>query len=174
MSLPAGQFVINPDTGRLIQRGGATHRRWKRRHLDAPDLQPVPLHLLTPRLQQRVLDSSSTLSRPSTPVPALRQPPARRHSLPCRLHSFPQLNMSQPAMTRTIAGGYDDSESKVGNFAEKCVHPTAHEADADLMVDEVLARHGPQLLQAYENPQDDLVNMLAEAFGMEALPAKSP
>ena len=77
-------------------------------------------------------------------------------------------------MARHHVCGCDDVESKMNGPVHATAEPTKSseelEHDADVMVDEVLAQRGPQLLQAYQNPQVDFIETLADAFGMNSSP----
>lgn len=59
MSSHFEEYVVNPESERLIRRGGSTHHHWRRCHLHCPDLELVTLCLPTPRLQQRCMGKHS-------------------------------------------------------------------------------------------------------------------
>ena len=172
----AEQYVINPDTGRLIRRGGATHRRWKRCHLDAPVLEPVPLHMLTPRLQQRVLNIPPPLVRYPTPVLRADRPhyptATRSAAFASEFPTWPQRFVSQPFMSNNNAYSCGDLDSKMDDPEGVNERTPLVDENADMLVDEVLTHHGPQLLDAYQNPDVDFMDTLAEAFGMNSAPEK--
>ena len=177
MSSPAEQYVVNPDTGRLIRRGGPTHRRWKRCHLDAHVLQPVPFHMLTPRLQERVIKQPE-LERAPTPLWRDNHPyyPSHRRSpsFDAEFPSWPEHLVAQPFMTNRQAScpppSVTDIDVKMDDIAEVPSTSTTTRESTDLLVDEVLTQHGPALLRAYENPQVDFMHTLADAFGMDPWP----
>ena len=171
-------YVLNPDSKRLIQKGGAAYRDWKRRHPEATDLEPVPFHMLPPRLQRQAryrsggLPGLSPLSRPPPPVTGRAYTPVRHHSSPDTPMS-PLGHVTPPPLplTRCNAWGPEEFESK---RKEEQSAIRAEEHDADILVDEILAQRGPELLQAYQDPQVNFLDALSESFGMTPLPITKP
>jgi len=181
MSAPAVQFVINPETGRIIQKNGATYRRWKRRHPETPDLAPLPSRLLPPRLVPQVRYGVGSLRHPSAmppcrpPAPGPRHLPGRSHSLPATFIPSPPPPLEKPvgSWTRRNAWGPDDLEALLKESETHSTDPGAisGDHDSDVMVDEILEQEGPSLLQAYQDPQVDFMDTLAETFGMTTNPS---
>ena len=182
MSILTEQYVVNPDTGRLIRCGGPTHRRWTRCNLAAPMLKPVPFHMLTPRLQERLIKQPA-LERSPTPVWRENYPhyPShhRRASFDAEFPSWPERLLHQPLRTSHDASrarpppSLADIDVKMDDITDAHAPSTSHEDSTDILVDEVLTQHGSTLLKAYKNPQVDFMHTLADAFGMDVVPEKS-
>ena len=175
-------YVVNPDTNRLIKRNGKTHRRWKRQHPDATALpgvsaDPVP-GPLTKKQKPYLPKNLSPVVRPQGPVPWLPSAPPAPGKMPLRSASAPVAGeLDMPPLTRQNALGAADfgrlQRQQPRVQAEDTNMTPVYDGfthDVNLWVDEVLAQKGQQLLQAYQDPNVDFLATLADMFGLRPLP----
>ena len=174
-------YVVNPDTNRLIKRNGKTHRRWKRQHPDATDLQGVSADQkttpLTKKQKPNVGEDLSPLVRPQAPVPWRPSAPPAPLKMPLRSASAPvDGELDMPPLTRQNAvgaAGFEQLKRQQARMQEDANMLPACDGqpqDVNLWVDEVLAQKGQQLLQAYQDPNVDFLATLADMFGLRPLP----
>lgn len=99
-------------------------------------------------------------------------------SAPLPTNSFTQSNgrepqSAPPPLLRSNAMGPDDLHDLL-NVSNNSTHPSiechdvnmGYVCDSDIVADQLLIDRGPELLQAYENPEVDFLETLAEAFGI--------
>jgi len=141
-SSPRREFVVNPSTSRLILKDGARHRQWRRAHPNAEEL-PV-VHRSQPQRQQL----HARESRVSSGGDAGGTNAADR-------------SLSPPPLRRAGALGEEGMRALLNDVEE----PTL-EDDPDALADEILARHGPALLEAYRNSSVDFLQAAASLLGI--------
>ena len=179
------EYVINPATGRIVRKGGRAYNRWRRAHPleEEPQVVPAPNHVRRVRTTNhtpRQVRSASVsrwspspasylacCSTASAPTPVRKPKPALERRL-----------SGPPPLSRCDAWGEEMFHAYRPNpqapntehaWPEKQAHDTVSEDSVrshDTIMD-LLQDQGRDLLDAYNDPNVDFMQVLAKAYGLQ-------
>jgi len=144
MAKQAVQELVNPRTNRLIRKNGATHRRWRKSNINAPDLEVV----LTRDKQDKDVNQNAQETQSAE---ILNDQRSDEDSL--SLASLRRANaLGEEGMRKDRLAYVNDSKQQ--------------EWDPEAITNEVLHDHGVELLQAFQNSQVCFLDEVAQLLGI--------
>ena len=202
------EFVVNPDTGRVVRKNGKAYKRWRRAHPQEPEPPIVDSQrkkVTRPSRRPPIYPNMDHAINPPRPTDTRPWLSTQHHPPPttgaedwhgCHLCSYrgpptkmvgPSKPFAQPPMRRRV-GGFGGEGSHHGGWtncwSSRPPYPSPppymsstdvsrdgspgmnHDTDDDndRVIHQLLQDQGPDLLQAYEDPNVDFMQALSDAY----------